>query len=120
MSLLKIPLPGYSAARPKPGIEWAGDYQGNANYQQGGDKLFATDLGMSGIEQVNFSFGGNSMSQNYTAKAFQPANSSNANEGFAPSYGNITLKWFYAANGVEVANNTNLSAEFVRFHVDGV
>jgi hypothetical protein len=120
MSLLKIPLPGYTSARPKAGLEWCGDYQGNANYQQGGDKLFATDLGMAGIETINFGFGGNSVSQTYIAKAFQPANSANANEGYAAAYNNISIKWFYAANSVEVANNSNLSGEFIRFHVDGV
>lgn len=120
MSLLKIPLPGYTRPRPRGGLEWTGDYQGNSNYQQGGDKLFATDIGMVGIEAINLSFGGNSMTQNYSVKGFQPANSSSANETFAPTYNNVTLKWFYTANSVEVANNTNLAGEFVRFHVDGI
>jgi len=121
MSLNKIPLPGYSCAKPKPGYTWAGDLFGNNNYQAGGDTIYATDVGLSGIETVNFTFGGNSSSGTYVAKAHQSNNNySNANEGFASAFSKVTIQWYYAANSVEVANNTNLNADSVRVEFNGV
>jgi hypothetical protein len=96
-----------------------GDYFGNNNYQQGGDKTYASDWGLSGIEHFGVQ-SGRSASGTYSVVVYPPANSSNANESVASTYNNVTLKWLYAANGVEVANNTNLSAESLRVFVIGV
>lgn len=120
MSLNKIPLPGYGSSNPKPGLRWAGDYFGNNNYQQGGDKSYATDYGMVGIEEINFTFGGVSSSGTYTAKATAANNSTSINELYAPAYNNVTIKWYYTANSVEVANNTNLNNDSVRLAITGV
>ena len=118
MSLNKINLPGYP--RPlgeSPAIQWKGDYFGNSNYQQGGDKAFASDYGYSGIEEFAPQFGGYSQTGNYFMRALMPANASNVNETLAPCFNNCTVKWYYAANSVEVANNTNLAAEVCRVTV---
>jgi len=102
------PADGASATRP----EWAGDHFGpgpsQGNYQAGGYNLNASALGMSRIEVL--SFAARSQSGNYYALPFYPA-ASNINETRAipPSY--VTVKWYTAANGVEVANNTSLIAE---------
>ncbi len=102
------PASGASATRP----EWAGDHFGpgvlQGNYQQGGYNLNASALGMSRIEIA--AFAPRSQSGNYYALPFYPAGS-NINElrAIPPSY--VTVKWFIASNGVEVANNTNLSTE---------
>ena len=75
-NLLKVPLPGYLTATPRR-LWWVGDLFGNNNYQQGGDTLRATDLGMTGLEWVDIIAGGMSVSQNYFVQVFMPANSAN-------------------------------------------
>jgi len=118
-NLLKVALPGYMTATPRR-LWWVGDLFGNNNYQQGGDTLRATDLGMTGLEWVDIIAGGMSVSQNYFVQVFMPANSANVNEAQASAANNVTLKWFYSANSNQVANNANLSLEAVRLLAIGV
>lgn len=112
-----IPYDGY----PAPGalavkIPWKGDYVGPANYQQGGYNMNATAFGMSRFEDA--SFGPLTQSQNYYAKAYYPAASSNSEtRAIPPSY--MIVKWYFA-NGTEVANNSNLSAEISYFGAIGI
>jgi hypothetical protein len=113
-----IPYDGY----PAPGAEavknqWAGDFFGSNNYQIGGYNLNASSLGMLRIETAGFS--ALSQSGNYFAKAIYPAISGN-NENRAPTFPYVTVKWYYAANSVEVANNTNLSAEVAQLRAYGL
>jgi hypothetical protein len=118
MANQSIPFSGY----PAPGaestrIQWKGDHWGAANYQQGGYNLNASALGMSNIEVAATSK--LSQSGNYYANVLYPANSGN-NElrAIPPTY--VTVKWYYAANSVEVANNTNLSAEVSLLTASGI
>jgi hypothetical protein len=113
-----IPFDGY----PAPGaravkIENLGDLIGPANYQAGGYNINAPSLGMSRIERA----AGSSFTQsgNYIAKFFYPAISS-SNENRAPTFPYVTVKWYYAANSVEVANNTNLGAEVSQYEFTGI
>jgi hypothetical protein len=119
MSLLKIPLPGYMAVTPSR-LYWRGDLQGNANYQQSGDKIYASDFGMVGLETASGEFGGFSASNNYYVKIFPPANFANVNETQAASFNNVSVYWYIASNNAAVANNTNLAAEFVRISATGL
>lgn len=112
-----IPYDGY----PAPGaravkLEWAGDFIGSNNYQQGGYNLNASALGMSRIETAGFS--PLSQSGNFYAKVTYPALSSNS-ENRAPTFPYITVLW-YAANNTQVANNTDLSAEIAQLSVVGI
>ncbi len=116
-----IPLPSYpQSGFPKK--EWAaGDVTGSANYQIGGYNFYANACGMSAFETIGSSFGGQSASNNYFAKFYPPTTAiASSTEGQAPVYTYCILKWFYAANSVEVANNTNLSAELFRMEAKGV
>jgi hypothetical protein len=117
-----VPYPGYpgdgaSAIR----VEWRGDHFGpgptQGNYQQGGYNLNAAGLGMSTIEAAWFSQ--RSQSGNYFAYSLYPANS-NIAELQATPQNHVTVKWYYAANSVEVANNTNLNAEAMFLEVIGL
>ena len=111
------PGPGVSAIR----LEWAGDHFGpgvsQGNYQAGGYNLNASALGMSRIESLSFS--ARAQSGNYYALPFYPANS-NINENRAVPPSSVTVKWYTAANGVEVANNTNLSTEVSQMYSRGI
>jgi hypothetical protein len=119
MALLKIPMPGYLNPGSLKRLWWIGDCTGNANYQQNGDTFYATDFGMAGFETASPEFGGFTASNNYYVKVKAPT-TMNSNEVVAPAYNNITLVWYYAANNVQVANNTNLSIEIFRFSARGV
>ena len=108
------PAPGARATR----IDWAGDEFGPANYQQGGYNLNANAYGFYGaIEEVRFAF--RSQSQNYFAAAFYPANASAPGELRAIPAPAVTVKWFHA-NGTEVGNNNNISAEVIRMYAIGI
>jgi hypothetical protein len=117
-----IPYDGYQAAGADAiRIQWRGDHFGpgipDGNYQAGGYNMNASAFGMQRIEEAAVSY--RTQSGNYYAAVFYPASSGN-NEirAVPPSY--VTLKWFNAANSVEVANNTNLSAEVTYLRVVGV
>ncbi len=110
-----IPCPNYSAAYAGK-YKWVGDIFGNNNYQNAGDLYTAIQFGMSGIEFVKTM--GRSAT-GYTQAAVFPANASSATEGQAPTPANFTLHW-YSANGTEVANNSNISAEYTRIEIYGV
>lgn len=106
------PAPGAEAIK----IPWRGDYIGPANYQANGYNMNATAFGMARFEAVQFDF--LTQSQNYYARAIRPAASSNnQTRAIPPSY--VTVKW-YAANGTEVANNSNLSAEIIYLGIIGI
>lgn len=90
---------------------------GNNNYQTTGDLYTASQFGMSGITFATFQERTNSGT--YQVAAIPPANSSNSNEAYAPAPANFTLH-FYAANGTEVANNSNLAAEIIRAQIWGL
>jgi hypothetical protein len=116
------PYPGPGVVAVK--LEWAGDHFGpgtagntGANYNQNGYTLTAASLGMSGFERVDLGY---SISQNYFARAYYPANSSNASETRASTAANVTVTWYYAANSVQVANNTDLSGECVKMYALGI
>ena len=114
-----IPYAGYPASGARAvKIEWSGDHVGANNYQAGGYNLTAISLGMSRIETASFSSRSNS--SNYFALAFYSANSSANNETSAVPQNSVTVKWYTAANSVEVANNTNLSAEIVKLTAVGI
>jgi hypothetical protein len=98
---------------------WIGDVFGNNSYQAGGDVLSARDLGMSGIEFLNI-MAGRSNSGTYYAVQNPPSSAANIGEGAAPAYNNCTILWYYAANSVQVANNSNLSLECLRIWAVGV
>ena len=118
MAQQSIPYAGY----PAEGVsairaEWAGDHFGPANYQAGGYNMNAQALLMSRIEVALVS--ARSQSANYFAQILYPANSGNTEvAAVPPSY--VTVKWFTAANSVEVANNTNLGGEVVQLTARGL
>src|SRR6185437_16657406 len=120
-----IPLPGYPTAAWGQTRVWKGDHIGPALYVAGGEYPTPAAFGFpGGIESVGGEFSGNAYSGNYYVRAVAPANSFSASEQRAPAFGAtasnanntnaIALKWFYTANNVEVAANTNLAAEGVR------
>lgn len=110
----QYPLSGFGGSK----IGWAGDHFGpgtagntGANYNQNGYNLNASSLGFpGGFEKIDLGY---SKSQNYYARAYYPNNTSNASETRAvqPSY--VIVTWYYAANSVQVANNTDLSGECI-------
>lgn len=119
-----IPYDGY----PAPGADatrnqWKGWIRGpgpsEGNYQAGGYNLNATALGMSAIEDAWPAF--RAGSGNFFVTVNYPVQSNNANDvlvrAIPPTY--VTLKWF-AANGTEVANNTNLAAEYSLLSATGI
>ena len=117
-----IPYDGYPAPAGRTvKIDWSGDHWGpgntQGNYNTGGYNLNATALGMVRFESVGVS--SQSQSGNYFAKVFYPAVSGN-NELRAPTYGYVTVKWYYAANNNEVAANTNLNGEVVQLTAIGI
>ena len=117
-----VPYDGYPAAGARSiRYDWAGDHFGpgptQGNYQQGGYNLNATALGLNRIEEIRFAF--RSQTQNYYAVAMYPANASNIAEGRAIPAPSVTVLW-YAANGTEVANNTNLNGEVIRMFAQGL
>lgn len=112
----QYPAPGTPAIKNW----WVGDHfgpgnaGGSANYNQNGYNLNASALGINGFEVVD-GFG-TSQSGNYIARRFYPAISGNSNvqETRGATFPYVTIEWFYAANNIQVANNTDLSAEVVR------
>lgn len=117
MARQAIPYDGYPADGARAvKIEFAGDYFGPANYQANGYAMAPSSIGMGRIETVNFSF--RTQSENYFVAAFYPA-ISGANEQRAPGFNSVTIKWF-SANGTEVANNSNLSAECAQMIAVGI
>ncbi len=110
------PCPGYPIS-VGPKTEIIVDIFGNNNYQTTGDVYTASQFGLSGIESVHFQ---RTQSQNYSVAAVPPANSSNANEQYAPTSNNFTALWFTAANGNAVANNSNLAVEVARCQIRGI
>ena len=104
---------------------WRGDHVGPALYATGGEIPVPSAFGFPGyIEEIGAAFGGASYSTTYYVKMVPPANSFNASEQSAPTWGanasnanntnQIQVQWFYTANNVQVAANTNLAAEGVR------
>jgi hypothetical protein len=107
------PSPGAMAVK----IPWIGDHFGPQNYQANGYSLTAFALGMSGFEWVEFTASSNS--GNYLVSGILPGGAGNT-EFRAVTYPYVTVQWFYAANGNQVANNTNLSAEQIRLFAIGI
>lgn len=109
------PAPGATAIR----LDWKGDHFGPANYQQGGYNLNASALGMAGIEDISPS--AFSQSGNFFARFFYPANASNINEQRAIPAPYVTVKWYYAANSVEIPSNNNaVQNEPIRIRAQGI
>lgn len=125
-----ISLPGYPTASWGATKVARGDFFGTNNYQAGGELIVPGTFGLGAFETAGASFSGYSYSNNYFARVVAPNNLSANGEQLAPVYtanasnGNNTnqlvVKWFIASNNAEVANNTNLSAEGVRFTAEGV
>jgi len=115
-SLKKVPLPrgtGTVVLR-----SWIGDFFGSNNYQAGGNNVNAGDFGMSAMAFTEIM--GHSFSGTYDLRLIPATNASNLNESMAAYFQTLTAKCYYSANSVEVANNTNLSAEAFRIHVRGL
>jgi len=112
-----IPCPGYMSPSPPHRLYWIGDVYGNANYQQGGYNLSSAVFGMSGFEYVENV--GYSNSGNYIMVPIW-GNNANVNALRANTPANLLVKCYYQANSVEVANNTNLSAEMWRSYLQGI
>lgn len=109
------------AGYPAPGALsvkniFAGDFFGTNNYQAGGYNLNASALGLSRIEFAQFSR--LTQSANYYAVANYPASSGN-NEQRATGFSRVVVTWF-AANGTEVSNNSDLSAECAQLFAFGM
>src|SRR5271156_6602423 len=99
-----IPYDGY----PQPAgakLECAGDLFGTANYQAGGYNINCQPFGFTRFEHFA---GSGTQSNNYTTRVHFPANTSVGGELRATGNANFTIVW-YAANGTEVANNSNLA-----------
>lgn len=117
MARQSIPYDGYPAGGARAvKIEWSGDHFGPSNYQAGGYNLNASELGMSRFEIVGFS--PISQSNNYYARA-QYANTSAAAEQRATGFPYVKVVWF-AANGTEAANASNLTAEVLQMTAVGI
>ena len=119
--MANIPVPSYpQSGWPKK--EWfKADRPGPANYQQGGNNMYANECGMSGFEELSLVFGGLTASGTYFGKFYPPSTAIQVvTEVSAPLFPYVIVKWFYSANSVEVANNTNLAAELFRFGAVGV
>lgn len=90
------------------------NYVGPANYQAGGETLNASQFGWGAFDRVE---GGSSWNaanntQLYTVRAYYPG-------GTTKSGNNVALTWWYSANGVQVANATNLAGETARIQMTG-
>jgi hypothetical protein len=111
-----IPYDGY----PQPfgaKIAAAGDLFGSNNYQVGGYNFYPASAGMSRFEHAHSS--SLTQSGNYYFRVIYP-NISGNNELRAPTFPYVVLKWYYAANNNEVANNTSLAAEVGQFDSIGI
>ena len=104
---------------------WRGDHVGPLLYATGGEIPVPGAFGFPGfIEDIGATAGGYSYSNNYYVKIALPANSFNAAEQSAPTWGanasnanntnQLQILWYYANNNNQVAANANLSAEGVR------
>lgn len=110
-----IPYDGY----PQPAgakRECSGDFFGTANYQAGGYNVNCQPFGFTRFEHLTL---GTSQSNNYQARAHFPANTSVGGEARATGNNNFVV-CIYAANGTEVANNSNLAAEVFQFYARGI
>jgi|HubBroStandDraft_5_1064220.scaffolds.fasta_scaffold04977_6 hypothetical protein len=117
-----VPFAQYASPRALVDkIPWIGDHfgpgVGAGNYQQNGYVITPQSLGMSRIEWVEFS--AFSQSGNYYARAIYPATSNKSESTPAPGFNSVTVEWFYAANNVQVANNTTLDGECVQMFAIG-
>jgi hypothetical protein len=124
MGRQSIPYDPYPGTVFPTKLQWLGDHFGPGaagntgnNYNQNGYNLNASALGMSGFERVDLGY---SESQNYYARAYYPNNTSNASEIRASTPSSVTVVWYYAANSVQVANNTDLSGECVKMMALGI
>jgi hypothetical protein len=114
-----VPLPNYPQPFGSRNI-WIGTHQGPANYQTGGETLNASALGWGTFDKVNGGATFNASNNGYyTVTVLFPSSqapglSGNSIKGNPPSgSNNVTLKWS-VTGGSEVANNSNLAAEFYR------
>lgn len=79
------------------------DVIGPASYTTGGVKVYANTFGMLSLRYINAM--GTTRSTTYYVREVSPS---------GPGSSFVTLKWFVSATNAEVANATNLSAEFIR------
>jgi len=91
-----------------------------------GDVINATDLAMGGFDVVGVGFGayieGYTVSGNYVVKMFSVATAGTPSDNYPPgsAFKSFILQWFtvtstpFSAISTEVANATNLSAEYLR------
>lgn len=129
MANFNIPVPNYPSVYGPSKVNLV-DHVGPANYVTGGESILPSWFGFPAyIETVGSEFSGNSFSTNYYVRIVPPANSFNANELYASTWGanasnannvnSLQLLWYYSANNNQVAANTNLSAEGVRLRAYG-
>lgn len=118
-------LPNYPAPIGGSSLILITTHQGNANYQAGGYTISANQFGwgrfdyVSASQSFNHNNTGNYYANIYYPVAQAPAVTSGNIVGDIPSgSNNVTIKWF-AANGTEAANNSNLATEFVRIKYIG-
>lgn len=118
-------LPGYSAPSLSGKICLVLDVPGPANYQavanngaNGGQIIKANGSGinMGGFDYVSADMQTWNNSSSVGAYYVLPVLPSVSQNGTASN--NVTLRWF-TNNAVEVANNTNLSLEYVRLFIIG-
>lgn len=111
-----VAFDGYPMPQAEKRI-WIGDIFGPLSYTTGGYPFQSKSVGMVGVEWADFAGGSNS--GNYYVSANYPGGSGNM-EYRAVTARNLTVQWYYAANSVEVANGTDLSAEQTRALVWGI
>jgi len=108
------------------------DHYGPASYSNigtssgTGDVVNASDLSQGGFDSVGIAFGAfteaYTQSGNYLVKMFTATSGTTPSVSFPPgtAFPKFILQWFttaapFGAISTEVANATNLSAEFLRF-----
>lgn len=110
------PLPGYDTSFGNKKA-WVGDHHGPDSYVTGGETFSARQLGWGGFDFVvpgNFSQLQNlSMSGTYAVGVRFATTAVGA-------VASVTLVWYVAATGLQVAQGTDLSDEAIRLFALGV
>lgn len=110
-------LPGYPQPFGSRNVNIA-SHQGPNPYLTGGENYYAgASAGWGSFDAVE---GGasynNSAAGTYLVRPLYPIGQAQLS---ASGSNNVKLGWFVAANGAQVANNTDLSAEYVRLRSFG-
>jgi hypothetical protein len=128
------PLPGYPCTTEKGGIEWVGDVDGLASYNNtgtfgtSGQQINASDFGFGGFENVaTDALSSDTVNEVIVCLGATIAGATNLQP--APGAGQpgvvpttAVLHWYTSIRGVgtnptEVANGTNLNTKSIRLHI---